>query len=49
MSVTQPAEGIAAARQASVATRHQHLAPFLVAIAIAAASIVVSLAVTGLP
>jgi len=49
MSVTQSAEGPVAARQASIATRHQHLAPFLVAIAIAAASIAVSLAFTGLP
>ena len=49
MSVTQSAEGSVAARQASFATRHQHLAPFLLAIAIAAASIAVSLAVSGLP
>lgn len=49
MSVTHPSTGFAPAAGAGFASQHPQLAPFLLAVAIVTVSIVVSLAITGLP
>jgi len=48
MSVTHPDISLAPARQ-GFATQHQHLAPFLVAVAIFVVTVAISLGFTGLP
>ena len=49
MSVTHPSVTFASVPKNSFADRYPQFAPFLVAVAMVAASIVVSLAITGLP
>jgi hypothetical protein len=49
MSVTHPHADFGHAEPRGFAAEHPHLAPFLVAVAISVVSVVVSLAVIGLP
>ncbi len=49
MSVTHPDARVAPVPRHNLAERHPQLAPFLVAAAIVAVSVLVSLAFTGLP
>jgi hypothetical protein len=49
MSVTHSGASFAPVRLSAFATRHPQLAPFLVAVAIAAVTVSVALAFVGLP
>jgi hypothetical protein len=49
MSVTHPDAALTASPSRRIADQHPQLAPFAVAVVLAAVSIVVSLAITGLP